>query len=83
MADEDVELDRLQGSYQAAVEIWIAAIRAEEEFASVPPFCGANRHLGEYAFRGRRCTPTSGGRQNGIRGCVEVALLRYPVTQLK
>jgi hypothetical protein len=36
MADEDVELDRLQGSYQAAVEIWIAAIRAEEEFASVP-----------------------------------------------
>jgi hypothetical protein len=30
-----VELDRLQSSYKAAVEEWIAAIRKEEALASV------------------------------------------------
>jgi hypothetical protein len=30
------ELDRLQGEYKAAVEQWIAAIRREEDLASVP-----------------------------------------------
>ncbi|HXW19317.1 MAG TPA: hypothetical protein VEK35_02315 [Roseiarcus sp.] len=29
------ELDRLQGVYKAAVEKWIAAIRAEEALASI------------------------------------------------
>ena len=32
---EDLELDRLQGAYKAAVEEWVAAIRHEEELASV------------------------------------------------
>ncbi len=35
MTVSDAELDRLQGAYKAAVEIWIAAIRAEEQLASV------------------------------------------------
>jgi hypothetical protein len=35
MAIETAELDRLQSSYKAAVEEWIAAIRKEEALASV------------------------------------------------
>jgi len=35
MDDENVELDRLQSTYKAAVDAWIAAIRAEEQLASV------------------------------------------------
>jgi hypothetical protein len=35
MTVSDAELDRLQGAYKAAVEVWIAAIRAEEQLASV------------------------------------------------
>ncbi|CAM5766113.1 hypothetical protein LMIY3S_01711 [Labrys miyagiensis] len=35
MQDEDLELDRLQKAYKAAVEEWITAIRREEELASV------------------------------------------------
>jgi hypothetical protein len=35
MDDDDPELDRLQNDYRAAVETWIAAIRAEEALASV------------------------------------------------
>jgi hypothetical protein len=35
MAGEHPELDELQGSYKAAVESWIAAIRKEEALASV------------------------------------------------
>jgi len=35
MDEEDPELDRLQNAYKAAVEAWIAAIRAEEALASV------------------------------------------------
>jgi hypothetical protein len=32
---DDAELDRMQSAYKAAVENWIAAIRAEEALASV------------------------------------------------
>jgi hypothetical protein len=32
---DDAELDRMQNAYKAAVEIWIAAIRAEEALALV------------------------------------------------
>jgi hypothetical protein len=32
---DDAELDRMQTAYKAAVETWIAAIRAEEALASV------------------------------------------------
>ena len=32
---DDAELDRMQSAYKATVETWIAAIRAEEELASV------------------------------------------------
>lgn len=35
MQDDTSELDKLQGAYKAAVEEWIAAIRQEEELASV------------------------------------------------
>lgn len=35
MDDNVSELDQLQGAYKAAVEEWIAAIRREEELASV------------------------------------------------
>jgi hypothetical protein len=35
MAIETAELDRLQSSYKAAVEEWVAAIRKEEALASV------------------------------------------------
>jgi hypothetical protein len=35
MSDEHAELDRMQGAYKAAVDRWIAAIRAEEALASV------------------------------------------------
>lgn len=35
MSENDAELDRLQGAYKAAVETWIAAIRVEEQLASV------------------------------------------------
>jgi hypothetical protein len=35
MAIEIAELDRMQASYKAAVEAWIAAIREEETLASV------------------------------------------------
>jgi hypothetical protein len=32
---DDTELDRLQNAYKAAVDSWVAAIRAEEALASV------------------------------------------------
>ena len=35
MAHEVKDLDELQSAYQAAVELWIAAIRQEEALASV------------------------------------------------
>lgn len=35
MDDENVELDRLQNAYKAAVDTWVLAIRAEEALASV------------------------------------------------
>ncbi len=35
MAEDNNELDRLQGEYKAAVEDWIAAIKREEDLASV------------------------------------------------
>jgi energy-converting hydrogenase A subunit M len=35
MQDDNAELDRMQSAYKAAVEEWIAAIRKEEELASV------------------------------------------------
>ncbi|MGD0107951.1 MAG: hypothetical protein ABSC06_28520 [Rhodopila sp.] len=35
MIANDAELDRLQNSYKAAAETWIAVIRAEEELALV------------------------------------------------
>jgi hypothetical protein len=35
MSDDNAELDRLQSAYKAAVDTWIAAIRAEEDLASV------------------------------------------------
>ena len=35
MSDIDVDLDRMQQAYRAAVEEWIAAIKHEEELASV------------------------------------------------
>jgi len=35
MEHEAQELDALQSAYKAAVELWIAAIRAEEALASV------------------------------------------------
>jgi hypothetical protein len=35
MQDDNAELDRMQNAYKAAVEEWIAAIRKEEELASV------------------------------------------------
>jgi hypothetical protein len=34
MADENQELDQLQGAYKSAVEAWITAIREEEALAS-------------------------------------------------
>ena len=36
MDTEVLDLDQLQADYHAAVEAWIAAIRAEEALASVP-----------------------------------------------
>ncbi len=35
MENDNTELDRMQRAYKAAVEEWIAAIRAEEALASV------------------------------------------------
>jgi hypothetical protein len=35
MSNEDAELDRLQNAYNAAVDAWINAIRAEEQLALV------------------------------------------------
>ena len=35
MQDDNSELDRMQNTYKAAVEEWIAAIKNEEELASV------------------------------------------------
>lgn len=35
MADDKAQLDDLQSAYKAAVEDWIAAIKHEEELASV------------------------------------------------
>jgi hypothetical protein len=35
MNTEHSDLDRLQGAYKAAVEVWIGAIRKEEDLASV------------------------------------------------
>jgi hypothetical protein len=35
MANDGVELDRMQANYKAAVEEWIAAIKQEEALASV------------------------------------------------
>jgi len=36
MPVHDGDLDRLQGEYKAAVDLWVAAIREEEAHASVP-----------------------------------------------
>ena len=41
MAQHHPELDEMQSAYRAAVEVWIAAIRAEERLAS------ANHSLAE------------------------------------
>jgi hypothetical protein len=35
MDDDNAELDRLRSLYKAAVDGWVAAIRAEEELVSV------------------------------------------------
>ncbi len=35
MDGEDVELDQLQAAYKSAVDVWVTAIRAEEDLASV------------------------------------------------
>jgi energy-converting hydrogenase A subunit M len=35
MQSDNSELDRMQNAYKAAVEEWIAAIKTEEELASV------------------------------------------------
>jgi hypothetical protein len=35
MADDSLELDQMQNAYKAAVEEWIAAIKQEEDLASV------------------------------------------------
>jgi hypothetical protein len=35
MPDDNSELDQMQNAYKAAVEEWIAAIKEEEELASV------------------------------------------------
>jgi hypothetical protein len=35
VAEDTLELDRMQNAYRAAVEDWIAAIKAEEALASV------------------------------------------------
>jgi hypothetical protein len=35
MENEDLDLDRMQSAYKAAVEEWVAAIREEEALASV------------------------------------------------
>lgn len=35
MQNDNSELDRMQNAYKAAVEEWIAAIKTEEELASV------------------------------------------------
>jgi hypothetical protein len=35
MRDDNLELDRLQGAYKAAVDEWVSAIKREEELASV------------------------------------------------
>jgi hypothetical protein len=35
MQDDNAELDRMQNAYRAAVEEWVAAIKKEEELASV------------------------------------------------
>jgi len=35
MQDDNSELDRMQNAYKSAVEEWIAAIKEEEELASV------------------------------------------------
>ena len=37
MSDDTSELDRMQEAYKAAVEEWIAAIKHEEDLASVSP----------------------------------------------
>lgn len=42
MAVEISELDRLQQEYKGAVEAWVAAIRHEEELASVADHSVAN-----------------------------------------
>jgi len=58
MDDADTELDRLQHAYNAAVDTWIAAIRAEEALASVHHSVAAvdmweNAHFLAEAARGR------------------------------
>ena len=35
MENDDLDLDRMQSAYKAAVEEWVAAIREEEALASV------------------------------------------------
>jgi hypothetical protein len=35
MADDSLELDQIQNAYKAAIEEWIAAIKQEEDLASV------------------------------------------------
>lgn len=37
MSDVIAELDQLQAAYKAAVEVWIAAIKAEETLLSTAP----------------------------------------------
>jgi len=37
MTEETAKLDALQAAYKSAVELWLAAIRAEEALVSVTP----------------------------------------------
>ena len=36
MDHEDTELDRMQNAYKSSIDAWVAAVRAEEQLASVP-----------------------------------------------
>jgi hypothetical protein len=58
MDDDTADLDRMQAAYKAAVDTWVAAIRAEEALASVNHTLAEvdsweNAHFAAEAARGK------------------------------
>ena len=74
---ENAELDQLRFKYKAAVERWIAAIRAEENLATPDHSMVARGGLGPSELRRGRRAEHRQGRADGIPGRATPSSLQF------